>query len=73
MDKVVKKSTYKSDKDAPSNQQGVPQEKPVISTQLIFSEKSGQRHVSSPAHNTRSRSEAFVQEKKDGSYSKGIN
>ena len=72
MDKIVKKCTYHSDKDPlTKQQQGVPPEKSVISTKPILSEK----HVSSPAYNTRSRSEAFVQEKKDsnsGSYSKGI-
>ena len=76
MDKIIKKSLYHYDKDPLSKQQqGVPPEKTVISTKPILSEKSGQRHVSSPAYNTRSRSEAFVQEKKDsnsGSYSKGI-
>ena len=75
MDKIVQKSTYHSDKDDPSKQQGVPPKKPVISTQPTFSEKPGQRHFSSPAHNTRSRSEAFLQEKKDtnsGSYSRGM-
>ena len=76
MDKIIKKSLYHYDKDAPSKQQeGVPQEKTVTSAQPTFNEKAGQRHTSSPAHNTRSCSEAFVQEKKDsnsGSYSKGI-
>ena len=76
MDKIVKKSTYHYDKDPLTKQQeGVPQEKTVTSAQPIFSEKAEQRHISSPAHNTRSRSEAFVQERKDnnsGSYSRGM-
>lgn len=53
MNKVVKKSLYHSDKDAPSKQEDVPPKNPVISTQAIFSVKSGQRHISFPAYNTR--------------------